>query len=110
MSIKTAISNAEPLIKSIDKYYALTGSYPDSLEQVYTKLQIGKVNTGIVGIGDYYYQKLPNNYTIAFYQPLLFGLNADYVAYNNLDLIDTTLSYTDCKKLSEKKWRVYLLD
>lgn len=75
-----AIENAGPLIAEIERHRERTGDYPTSLLSLWPD-----INTGVVGIDRYRYERRGDAYNLVFENPAVsFGTN-EIVVYNPRD-------------------------
>jgi hypothetical protein len=75
-----AIRNSEPLIAAIERYHAMSGRYPVSLQGLWPDYK-----TGIMGIERYRYEPSGETYNVFFEQPALRFGTREIVMYNPRD-------------------------
>ena len=81
-----AIKRSGELIASIEDYKNKTGKYPDSIEDLYPCSRKKMPNPSIMGIGEFRYNKINDNYSLSFSQWLDLGSLEEIVLYDKDDL------------------------
>lgn len=118
-----AIQKSEIIIHAIEKYKANEGSYPESIESLKGKYLVEIPKSSVMGITNYRYTKLDDDFTLAFSQwkdgaameeLVIYDRNPvsekGYAKFNyNLDRYRTLTAFAGYDA-GVKHWRYYLCD
>jgi hypothetical protein len=105
-----AINRTESLIQSIEEYKVSKGQYPSSFIDLTPEFINEIPSPYIMGIDDFYYEKLGDTYNISFHQNVLLSFNFEVVTFDPTDNHKTEGELTDLNYTGKSHWRYYIYD
>lgn len=101
-----AIQQSETLIASIEAHKQKTGQYPTSIQQLYQHSREKIPKPFIMGIGDFRYIKINDDYSLSFSQWLQVGSLEEIVLYDKNDLKNNLTGEYTKYDYSVDLWRI----
>jgi hypothetical protein len=105
-----AINRTDDLIQSIEKFKESKGQYPDSLADLTPEFINEIPSPFIMGINDYYYEKIGDTYNISFQQNVILSFNSEVVTFDPTDNHKADGKLTDLYDTGKSHWRYYVYD
>ena len=100
------IKRSDKIIASIEDYKIMNGHYPESLADLYPGHRNKMPKTSIMGIPEFRYNKIGENYSLSFSQWLHLGSLEEIVLYDKNDLIDNFSAKSGKYDYNVDLWRI----
>lgn len=105
-----AINRTDKLIQSIETFKKVEGEYPDSLTELTPEFIASIPFPSIMGINQFYYERIGDNCIISFHQNVSLGINYEVVFFDQTDSHKAEGELTTIYDTGKKYWKYYVYD
>jgi len=105
-----AISRTEDLLRSIENFKDKKGRYPDKFTDLTPEFIADIPSPFIMGIDNYYYEKINDTYNVSFMQNVILGFNFEVVTFDPTDNHEAEGELMDIYETGKSHWKYYVYD